>query len=445
MPPTPTRSARQKFVPAPPSKLERKRKDTPQGGSSPPPPLEDEETKVAAVPDRPRKRRRQPTLVGMPMPGTGASISMAKVTSPPKLPALAEEESTREVPRSSLDTFATDQVETPPDLPGEATTEVMMPEAREASSAEPAVVSAIEPTSMPPPAVEPTSMPVPAAMPVLATEPYDIQTAPTAPPTAPDGPTALAVPDVFDVRPLPPSSTHVTRAQKSRTMLFLGLGAAITVLIGAVLGAWVLLSKPSTGETVTQLDTPSQSETVTIADSNSDSDDSDDSNSDSDSDSDNSASDDSNSNSDPDVALPSAPTSIDLPHVPHRIERLPRGRRERLARRLRMRARSYRDRRLLGRAEDALMESLKYAPEDPTAHKEMALVRFRQGQLRQAAAWMVRAVELDPENDGYHVILGDIYGAQRDVDLARREWERAISLNRGNRQARRRLERLGRP
>ena len=90
------------------------------------------------------------------------------------------------------------------------------------------------------------------------------------------------------------------------------------------------------------------------------------------------------------------------------------------------------------------MEALQYMPEDPTTHKEMALVRFRQGELRQATSWMSRAIELDPDNDDYYVIMGDIYGAQRQVDEARTAWERAIELNRRNRQARRRLERLGR-
>jgi tetratricopeptide (TPR) repeat protein len=73
----------------------------------------------------------------------------------------------------------------------------------------------------------------------------------------------------------------------------------------------------------------------------------------------------------------------------------------------------------------------------------MGLLHFEQGDTDEAIAWMMRAIELDPDNDDYYVLLGDFYGADRDIPHARRAWERALSLNRRNRQARARLSRLG--
>jgi type IV pilus assembly protein PilF len=63
------------------------------------------------------------------------------------------------------------------------------------------------------------------------------------------------------------------------------------------------------------------------------------------------------------------------------------------------------------------------------AHYQFALRLYEQGQVRNALAQMLQAVELEPENAVYRNSLGFVYFSLAEYDLARENYEKAIRLD----------------
>jgi Flp pilus assembly protein TadD len=61
------------------------------------------------------------------------------------------------------------------------------------------------------------------------------------------------------------------------------------------------------------------------------------------------------------------------------------------------------------------------------------------GAHAEAAALLRQAVERRPRRATYRIWLGDALAGSGDAAGARREWERALELDPGNRRAERRL------
>jgi Flp pilus assembly protein TadD len=56
-----------------------------------------------------------------------------------------------------------------------------------------------------------------------------------------------------------------------------------------------------------------------------------------------------------------------------------------------------------------------------------------------AALWADYAVAIDPGNASPHLVRGDVYAAEGQLDQARREWQDAARLDPGNPEAQTRL------
>ena len=76
------------------------------------------------------------------------------------------------------------------------------------------------------------------------------------------------------------------------------------------------------------------------------------------------------------------------------------------------------------------------------AWKGMALALHRLGEQDESFDYLRKALELDPDNAEYFLLLGDAFGSRDDNVAARAAWERALELDPRLRPARRRLNRL---
>ncbi|HLU48108.1 MAG TPA: tetratricopeptide repeat protein [Planctomycetota bacterium] len=85
------------------------------------------------------------------------------------------------------------------------------------------------------------------------------------------------------------------------------------------------------------------------------------------------------------------------------------------------------------RIED-LRAKTKERPRDPEIHYEIAEVHFQQGEFRDAAASLERAISLEEDtNPRYHYHLGRVYLNLRERDKARKHFELAVKYTRDTR------------
>jgi type IV pilus biogenesis/stability protein PilW len=63
------------------------------------------------------------------------------------------------------------------------------------------------------------------------------------------------------------------------------------------------------------------------------------------------------------------------------------------------------------------------------AHYQFALRLYEQGQVRNALAQMLQAIELEPDNAVYRNSLGFVYFSLAEYDLARENYDKAIKLD----------------
>ena len=71
-----------------------------------------------------------------------------------------------------------------------------------------------------------------------------------------------------------------------------------------------------------------------------------------------------------------------------------------------------RDQKRTGEAIEQYREAIRFAPEDPAAHGDLALVLASQGEFEAAAAEAREAVRLGPQLDWPRKLLADILRAQ---------------------------------
>ena len=142
------------------------------------------------------------------------------------------------------------------------------------------------------------------------------------------------------------------------------------------------------------------------------------------------------------LAILDTPVTLEPPPPPRRVRRL--GRRQRIAR---SRIAQRRGNRMMGRqryreAREHFENSLEYDPNHAAAWKGMALALHRLGDEDLSFEYLRKALELDPENAEYFLLLGDAFGSRNQDGAARAAWERALELDPRLRPARRRLSRL---
>jgi Flp pilus assembly protein TadD len=142
----------------------------------------------------------------------------------------------------------------------------------------------------------------------------------------------------------------------------------------------------------------------------------------------------------PSVA-PSAETEVVLPTVPRSIARMSATRRGALGEKLERKAHRLIRRGRYERAEEIYRRALVYDPESSDVAYGVALALVRRNETVEALAWARRAARLDPSNPDPLVVLGDALRQSGDLSGARQAWERVLSVDSGNRDARRRLRR----
>ncbi len=442
------------------------RRDQTSPGSVPPPaPAAD--LAAASKRDAPgrKRRRREPTLLGVPVP-TEPEPKTGPIQSP-RDSAVSSTLGHGEAPPTDP---PTDVMELPPGMQGGG---------EPLDDDTPAPAAAPEPGSEP--ATEPAA-PLPRAAPdptmPLATE--DIEYAPVAPsPAERASPFGVAVPPPALAHPTMPLSTEDIeyaqvppevpslvatrreRANKVATWL-IGGGAALAVLLLIVVVGWVVgggddeevaeVASPSAGpgptgeepepeeptaaeapepEEPTAAEAPEPEEPAAEAPEPEEP---------------------ATEEPEPEApstaeepgvaaAVPGAPLGVaaELPDVPRRIERMSDARRERSARRLRVRGARALRQGAWPRALRYYREALQYEPTSAASHRGYAIALYRRQRYQQAVAFMRRAIELDPTEADWYVLLGDGYRELGDQQSARAAWERAVELDADNDGARSRL------
>jgi Tfp pilus assembly protein PilF len=80
-------------------------------------------------------------------------------------------------------------------------------------------------------------------------------------------------------------------------------------------------------------------------------------------------------------------------------------------------------------AQKALEHSLELNPDSAEAHYELARTFFQLGALQKAQPHASRAIEINPDYSGPHVLMGNIYMAQENPQLALAEFREYLRLD----------------
>jgi len=98
-----------------------------------------------------------------------------------------------------------------------------------------------------------------------------------------------------------------------------------------------------------------------------------------------------------------------------------------------------------GNLEEALnhlQEALKIAPENPETILNLALICYQVGLYEEAAGLLEKYAHLEAPGADVHLCLGDCYFNLERKDLAKREFELALSLDPDMEEAQKRLKEL---
>ncbi|MFA6571244.1 MAG: tetratricopeptide repeat protein [Bacteroidota bacterium] len=88
---------------------------------------------------------------------------------------------------------------------------------------------------------------------------------------------------------------------------------------------------------------------------------------------------------------------------------------------------------------EILKDAVKRYKEDPNCYLELAQAFIRADSMRQADFNIRKAIELDKSNADAYVALGDYYFPQKVYELAKENYEKALSINEDLTEARERL------
>ena len=90
-----------------------------------------------------------------------------------------------------------------------------------------------------------------------------------------------------------------------------------------------------------------------------------------------------------------------------------------------------------------LQGALQIAPENPDTILNLALICYQVGMYEEAAGLLERYSGLQSPDADVHLCLGDCYFHMERRDLAKREFELALSLDPELKEAEKRLQELG--
>lgn len=99
----------------------------------------------------------------------------------------------------------------------------------------------------------------------------------------------------------------------------------------------------------------------------------------------------------------------------------------------------------LGRAERFFRRAAVLAPENSAALVSLSRVLLRLGEVKAAEQWAQQAVKTDAKNADAHLALGDALDVAGDKETARTHFERAIAIDPGLFEAKRRLRNADAP